>query len=133
MNKKPSLHSEDLADRFIQTDLDKYLTILRKLQYMISNEGKYSEKQWQREILQIILLLYPKYIYVFEGTPVKDEYSGKTKQLDFLLVDSGGNIDIIEIKKPFGSCIISSSKYRDNHIPLRELSGTVMQVEKYIF
>ncbi|MFY1612152.1 Shedu anti-phage system protein SduA domain-containing protein [Macellibacteroides fermentans] len=49
------------------------------------------------------------------------------------MVDSGGNIDIIEIKKPMDNCIITKSQYRDNFIPMRELSGTVMQIEKYIF
>jgi hypothetical protein len=44
-----------------------------------------------------------------------------------------GNTDIIEIKKPFNKCIVTKRTYRDNYIPLRELSGTVMQIEKYIF
>ncbi|WP_440524778.1 Shedu immune nuclease family protein, partial [Serratia sarumanii] len=53
--------------------------------------------------------------------------------IDYLLIDSSGNIDIIEIKKPFDKCIVTENEYRDNYIPLRELSGTVMQIEKYIF
>ncbi|HKO94952.1 MAG TPA: hypothetical protein VJU61_27550 [Polyangiaceae bacterium] len=28
---------------------------------------------------------------------------------------------------------MTSATYRDNYIPLRELSGTVMQLEKYLF
>ena len=50
-----------------------------------------------------------------------------------LLVDSSGNTDILEIKKPFDNCILTKGMYRDNYIPLKELSGTVMQIEKYIF
>jgi hypothetical protein len=99
---------------------------------MLKNSDQYNEKQWQKEILHIILLIFPKYIHVFKEVPVKDVYN-KTRKLDFLLVDSSGYADIIEIKKPFGSCIVSKNEYRGNHIPLRELSGTVMQLEKYIF
>jgi len=44
-----------------------------------------------------------------------------------------GNLDIIEIKIPFEKSIVSKSKYRDNHIPSRDLSGAIMQIEKYIF
>ena len=49
------------------------------------------------------------------------------------MVDSNGNTDIIEIKKPFENAIMTKGVYRDNFIPLRELSGTVMQVEKYVY
>jgi len=48
-------------------------------------------------------------------------------------VDANGHIDIIEIKKPFNNSIITKGKHRNNYIPLRELSGTIMQLEKYIF
>jgi len=40
---------------------------------------------------------------------------------------------VIEIKKPFDKCIVTEGQYRDNHIPLRELSGSVMQIEKYLY
>jgi len=93
----------------------------------------YTEHQWQEELIQIILLLYPKYIYLFKEAPVRDTYNNKDRSIDYLLVDSSGNTDIIEIKKPFDKCIVTKRTYRDNYIPLRELSGTVMQIEKYIF
>ena len=73
------------------------------------------------------------YIFVFDEVKIKDTYSGKDRKLDYMLVDSAGNTDIIEIKKPFSKAIVSQSLYRDNHIPIRDLSGTVMQIEKYIF
>jgi hypothetical protein len=50
-----------------------------------------------------------------------------------MLVDSNGSVDVIEIKKPFENCVISKSAYRDNFTPTKELSGTIMQAEKYIF
>lgn len=133
MNKKITEEGENLYKKFQKSELIKYKLIYKKLEEMLVDENKYNEKQWQSEMLQIILLLYPKYIYVFENTPVKDDYSRKIRKLDYLLVDAGGNTDIVEIKKPFDNCIITKNQYRDNYIPMRELSGTVMQIEKYIF
>ncbi|MGA2061675.1 MAG: Shedu immune nuclease family protein [Thermoguttaceae bacterium] len=133
MNKKVSKKGLDLTKRYRGSELEKYKAILNKLKEMLDNEKKYNEKQWQTEILQIILLLYPKYICAFEGAPVRDTYNNKNRKIDLLLVDSSGNTDILEIKQPFDNCIITKGMYRDNYIPLRELSGTVMQIEKYIF
>jgi len=53
--------------------------------------------------------------------------------LDFGLVDYNGHLDMVEIKIPFDKNIVSKSQYRDNHIPNRDLSGTIMQIEKYIY
>lgn len=133
MNKKISIQGEILMEDFKEVDLYKYKSILHKLQGMLENENSYNEKQWQNEILDIILLLYPKYIFVFKEAPVRDTYKKKDRQIDFLLVDANGSVDIIEIKRPANNRIVTEGVYRDNHIPLRELSGTVMQIEKYIF
>ena len=133
MNKKISEKGINLLEQFKESELIKYETILQKLEDMLKSEVSYTEKQWQKEILQVILLLYPKYILAFEEVTVRDTYNNKNKRLDFLLVDSSGNVDIIEIKKPFDTCILTYQNYRGNFIPLRELSGTIMQIEKYIF
>ena len=50
-----------------------------------------------------------------------------------MLVDAGGNVDIVEIKRPFADSLMSGGQYRGNHVPKQELSGTIMQMEKYIF
>ena len=100
---------------------------------MLKAESGYNEAAWQAEILQIILLLNPKYIKALRGAPVRDTYRNVNRQIDILLVDASGNVDIVEIKQPFDKCIVTNNQYRDNFIPLRELSGTVMQVEKYVF
>jgi hypothetical protein len=134
MDKKPSIRGMDVYDYFDEYEVDKYKKILAKLKYILDDEDKYTEKQWQKEILQIIRLIYPKYIAVFENVTIRDVYKPTNRFLDFMLIDANGNTDIIEIKKPFGSKgIVTSSKYRDNHIPVRELSGSIMQIEKYIF
>lgn len=133
MSRKPSKRGADLVQDLAELEVHKYDRILAKLKDMLADEDSYTEKQWQKEILQVVLLLYPKYIHAFDEVPVRDTYNSKNRSIDFLLVDSAGNTDIIEIKKPFRQCIVTKRTYRDNYIPLRELSGTVMQVEKYIF
>ena len=40
---------------------------------------------------------------------------------------------MLVIKKPFVECIVTSNCYRDNHVPMRELSGAIMQIEKYLY
>ena len=49
------------------------------------------------------------------------------------MVDADGHIDLIEIKKPFDEGVLRKGKYRDNYIPARELTGAIMQAEKYIY
>jgi hypothetical protein len=132
MNKKISNIGNDLQKNFKENELIKYETILEKVHGMLEDELDYSEKVWQLEMLQIISLLFPKYIAVLSNVPIKDK-SISDRILDFLLVDTNGHIDVIEIKKPFDNSIITQGKHRNNYIPLRELSGTIMQLEKYIF
>jgi len=133
LNSKISKKGANLQFQFSELEMLKYTSLLEKLNSMLDDEVSYTEAQWQEELLQIILLLYPKYIYVFKEAPVRDTYNNANRNIDYLLVDSSGNTDIIEIKKPFDKCIVTEGTYRDNYIPLRELSGTVMQIEKYIF
>lgn len=133
LNKKISTKGANLQFEYSEIEVLKYESLLEKLKLMLKSETSYSENQWQEELLQIILLLYPKYIHVFKEAPIRDAYNNKNRSIDYLLVDSSGNTDVIEIKKPFNKCIVTKRTYRDNYIPLRELSGTVMQIEKYIF
>jgi len=133
LNNKKSKIGMNLISEFSEYEVIKYKAVLEKLEMMLSNQDAYIEKQWQKEINQIILLLYPKYIAVFEEALVKDYQFNTSRRIDFLLVDSNGNIDIIEIKKPFDSSIVSKRTYRDNYIPKKELSGSIMQIEKYIY
>lgn len=128
-----SVRKSVVMKQFAEYERIKYSNVLEKLNYMLSHEAGYIETQWQNEILDIIQLLYPKYINVFKEVKVHDVYSSKDKRLDFMLVDAGGNIDIVEIKRPSDNSIVSTSLYRESHIPLRELSGAIMQAEKYIF
>lgn len=118
-------------------ELEKYQFILQTLENMLGNSDQYSENDWQVQILEILLLLYPKYIKCFSNVHIKDFYTDpnkpKNRYIDLMLVDSNGNVDVIEIKKPFPNCVVSTGTYRANYIPMKELSGSIMQVEKYIF
>jgi hypothetical protein len=137
MNKRKQLKQKLSTDILKNFEKNKYVYIYETLQDMLKNSTDYSENDWQKQILEIILLIYPKYILFLENVQIKDYYSNpsktKDRYIDLTLIDANGNIDIIEIKKPFDNVILYSHKYRDNYTPKKELSGTVMQVEKYIF
>jgi hypothetical protein len=132
LNKKIKAKKSNILETFKDNELYKFEILHEKLTSLLENENAYSESEWQNEIIQIIQLLYPKYLHVFKNVKIRGSKNEK-RYLDFLLVDSNGNIDIVEIKKPFDNSIVSPNKYRDNHIPMRELSGAVMQIEKYLY
>ena len=120
-NKKPSNKGTNLKKIFEDYEINKYQTIYDKLLSMLEDEECYNETTWQLEIVDILLLLYPKYIAVFREVPVNaDDLT--TKSLDYLFVDANGHVDVVEIKQPFDHAIMTKGKYRDNYIPLRELS-----------
>ena len=100
-----------------QYEINKYSDLHAHLTRMLDDEHEYREHDWQNEIVKFILLLFPKYLYAFTEAPVFDAQFGKVRALDFLLVDSTGNVDIVEIKKPFDKGLITDSGYRDNYIP----------------
>jgi len=133
VNKLLRAPAADLAEPFRNIDAKKFQLLQQRLQKMLNAEETYAEARWQAEILQIIRLLNPRYIHSFEKVRIADLDAGTTREIDIMLVDASGNIDLIEIKKPFDKSIVSSGTYRDNHIPLRELSGSIMQIEKYIY
>ena len=132
VEKRIHRRSHNFRAQFLRQDARKYDFLLERVKQMLSQEETYPESVWQEQILQIILLLNPKYIQAIEKVRIPGE-DGAHRFLDVLLIDASGNVDVIEIKKPFDNSIVTQSVYRDNHIPLRELSGSVMQVEKYIY
>lgn len=74
---------------------------------------------------------------MLENVEIADFYTSSDRTtrrfIDLCLVDAGGNIDVVEIKKPFDDVILGKRPYRDNCLPTRELSGSIMQAEKYLF
>lgn len=133
--KKLSVSSK--ASFLADFELQKFEYIHAELKTMLAAVESYTEKDWQKKILDLLLLIFPKYVAVLENVHVKDFYSNPGKvtdrYIDLILVDANGSIDIIEVKKPFSNALLSRNKYRDNHTPRNELAGTIMQAEKYLF
>lgn len=131
--KRVDSKPRDLVKPFRELELSKYEFLYQTLTAMLQDAEGYRESVWQAQIMDIVRLLNPKYIAAIPSVSIKDSITGGRRQLDILLVDVNGNIDVIEIKKPFDAKIVTETKYRDNHVPHRELAGTVTQVEKYLF
>jgi hypothetical protein len=97
------------------------------------NPETHLESEWQDKILDIILLLYPKYVHKEKSVKIaKDQGYGL---VDIMLFDAEGFVDLIEVKKPQvnGVGVLRKALYRKNYVPSRELSGAIMQIEKYSF
>ena len=84
------------------------------------------------KIQEILQLLYPKYILCTREIAFKG-VDGYDKRPDFLLVDSNGFVDILEIKKPDVQVLTKQASYRNNYVPVKEFAGAIQQIEKYIF
>lgn len=131
--KRVTAKPKDLVEPFRQLEISKYEFLRNQLKSMLENDAGITERQWQAQILGIVRLLNPRYIAALTAVTIKDSLSGGIRQLDIMLVDVNGNTDVIEIKKPFKARIVTTATYRDNHVPHRELVGTAMQLEKYLF
>ena len=123
----------DIDENIINSELLKYNYILNKLKEMLSESEKYSENDWQIAIAKILMLLNSNYIGFLEKFKIPIEDEGEFREPDFLLVDANGFIDIIEIKKSDNIQILNKIEYRNNYIPSRDLSGAIMQCNKYCF
>ena len=132
-NPENNIISEELYD----IEMKKYLLIRDALAKQLSNNINVDEKWWQEFLENFLLLIYPSYIAILKEVKITDPYSRQNKitwrYIDFVLVDKDGFIDIIEIKRPFPDFILSRSTYRDNYYPKQELTGAVLQAEKYLF
>lgn len=124
-------------DALKKLEIEKYALIRELISDALETKKDWSEGEWQQLMLSFILLLFPKYVKVLENVTINDYYSDPTKKtnryIDIALVDANGNLDVIEVKKPFDDKILRKSLYRGNSIPTSELSGSIMQAEKYLF
>ncbi len=139
LNKKTSLISHTKLDlsALKKLEIEKYVLIRDLIDDALQTKKDWSERDWQQLMLSFLLLLFPKYIKVLENVTIHDYYSDPNKKtdryIDIALVDANGNIDIIEVKKPFDDKILRKNLYRGNSTPTSELSGSIMQAEKYLF
>jgi hypothetical protein len=118
-------------------ELEKFTYVRDRLAEMLKDSESYTEAIWQETVADLFLLIFPQYVAVLHKVRVNDQYSTESKaihrEIDLMLVAANGCVDIIEIKKPFQRSLVSRRQYRDNHVPIRELSGSIIQVEKYLF
>lgn len=113
----------------MKIELEQFTVAYRDLQRLLGEYEAINEKQWQAKIHNILQLLYPKYICC--ALEIKFHGIGKhDKQPDFLLVDANGFVDVLKIKK---ADITVLTKYRNNYVASREVSGAIQQIEKYIY
>lgn len=125
-------HTSVISKANLEIELAQFSSALEELKQMINNSKGIHETAWQNKIQNILRLLYPKYILCtreiqFAGV------DGYDKRPDFVLVDTDGFVDILEIKKPEMQLLTEQASYRNNYVPVREFSGVIQQVEKYIF
>lgn len=139
LNRRVSVVTDTPLEQevLIEAEIQKYVYLRDLIAQWLREEEDRSEADWQSMIAKIVLLLFPKYIAVLESVPVSDVYSdpsrSKTREIDLCLVDASGSLDVIEIKKPSAAAILGRTLYRDNFIPTRELTGAIVQTEKYLF
>ncbi len=115
-----------------EIELAQFSVALEEVKRLLNSSAGICEADWQIRIQNILQLLYPKYILctreiVFSGI------DGYDKRPDFILVDANGYVDVLEIKKPDVQILTKQASYRNNYVPVRELSGAIQQIEKYIF
>ncbi len=119
----------------LQSEIEKYQFIRDTLIDWLQGPDRL-EGDWQKLILRFLLLIFPKYVAVLSNVRLPDAYSTpgsvRNRFIDLALIDAGGTIDVIEIKTP-SKALLSRAPYRDNSVPSRELAGSIMQAEKYLF
>ena len=143
LNQKKTIRSrskigfiKDYEPKKFEYVRDEIVAMLRELDV---NSTAYKEEDWQRQITEFLLLIFPKYVAVLEKVHIKDFYpkggKAQTKRyIDLMLVDANGTIDIIEIKRPEPHQLLSRKPgSRGNYTPASALSEAAMQVEKYLF
>lgn len=125
------------AEELLSTEIEKFELVLETIRSWLAFSGGRSEADWQKQLLAFLPIIFPKYVAVIEKVPIEDRHTrpGKLvhREIDLALVDVNGNIDVIEIKKPMDDVLLRKTKYRDNFVPTGDLSGTIMQAEKYLF
>lgn len=121
-------YKESLSPEYYSSKIYEYEQILTYLKKAL-DDNSLPETEWQKAIADVLLLLYPKYLYIFSQFEFKS--LGKDKKPDFIAIDNDGNVDVIEIKKASIGKMLR--RYRDNYVPSSEISCACVQIEQYIF
>ena len=132
---KSSYGETDKATDYIrEIDCARITFVLNRMRELLDSENKLTEKQWQQEVEKIILLLLPGYIAKISQLIIPESIDkGHHRIIDIALVSMTKCVDIVELKKPSGSRLLSRRpNFRGNYIPSRDFSAAVMQAEKYL-
>ena len=116
----------------IEIEIAQFTEAYNELNTMLMGSCSYKEKTWQPKIHSIIQMIYPQYILAVREIIIKG-IDKKDKQPDFIMIDTNGYVDILEIKSPDVRILTKQASYRNNYVPVREFSGAVQQIEKYIY
>jgi hypothetical protein len=120
-----------------ELEREKFTYVRGRLAEMLDDAEGYLEDDWQTAVADLFLLIFPQYVAVLHKVHVTDQHSKESKStnryIDLMLVGADGHVDIIEIKRPRPRDLVSPGVYRGNHVPARELSGSIMQAERYLF
>lgn len=112
--------------------LNLFKNAYEMMKNMLISASVYNEKHWQETVCDIVRIIYPRYILAKReqvvGTDGRHE-----KKPDFLLIDSCGFVDVLEIKKPNDQKLMTHTEYRNNYVADRDLSGAIVQIEKYVY
>ena len=100
VDRRATAIAPNLEAPFRQFDVAKYAFALQRLQAMLANETGTLEAQWQLEIVEIILLLNPRYIKAF--TEVR--HLGCRR------------IDMAAHRHPVGRCVRQCRRHRDQEV-----------------
>lgn len=124
----------DVSTYMRELDRTRMTFALKRLEELLGDVQKLVERQWQEEIEKIILLLFPQYVAKASQLRIATSLGNVKHHIpDLILVSMAGSVDIVEIKRPDNSHLLSRKpNYRGNYIASRDLSAAVMQAEKYI-
>lgn len=143
LNQKKTIRNRSKIDFIKGYEPKKFEYVRDEIEAMLLelevDAKAYKEEDWQRQITEFLLLIFPKYVAVLEKVHIKDFYpkGGKAqapRYIDLMLVDANGTVDIIEIKRPEPHQLLSRKPgSRGNYTPASALSEAAMQVDKYLF
>ena len=119
-------------DTNLEIEVAQFKAVRDELTEMLNCAVGYGEKMWQDKIQKVLRLLYPQYI-LFTREIIFKGIDGYDKQPDYLMVDANSFLDVLEIKKPNVQLLTKQASYRNNYVPVREFSGAIQQIEKYIY
>lgn len=130
---KKKINCKSSLNTLNKYDIAKYNLILEHLKEMIVNYNEYVEEYWQDEIVKIITLIMPQYIFVLKELNIKLNCNTR-KRVDILLINANGNVDIIEVKRYDPKSLIGKNPdSRGNYKPNSNLSSAIVQAEKYSY